>query len=239
MFYLLVFYKPFIQTIKKLIKDSIQADMGVLNFYLKSFLKKYLNKVNIHLWDRDLMLPRMTYKEYVFFKKFLKEKAHCAYFESESGGSTLIAEKIMSSIYSYETAPGYVSYMNRIFKKELVRLIDIGAVKKFGFPEESNQEKANLISEAIPKHFPLKANQDALIFIDGRCRVLSALKLFPKLSSKDYLLIHDFEREEYQDILCFYEKLVLIDRLVVLKVKNDIQQMDLMEFQKKYLLDFR
>lgn len=208
-------------------------------FLIQKKLKKYLNKIKIHRWDYALMVPRMTYKEYTFFKNYLNDNREAVYLESGSGGSTLIAENTMQTAISYETAPSYVAYMNGLLKRMQVTALPIGEVIKFGYPLNPTKEKAKRVSEALCKHFPLQKNDKAIVFLDGRCRVHNGLKLLPLLSAKDRVLVHDFERKEYQDLLLFYDIEKRIDRLVVLKVKSDYAPEILQDYGLKYANDFR
>ena len=79
-------------------------------------------------------------------------------------------------------------------------------------------------------------NQPVIIFLDGRCRVLTALHIHANLSGEDSVLVHDFTRLKYQDILQAYQIIDQADSLVLLQKKtiaNDVLQ----QLKKKYDLD--
>lgn len=207
-------------------------------FYVKKYLKKYLNKIGIHRWDYSLMVPRMFYTEYSFFEDFLSKHPRALYLESGSGGSTILADKLSQTYYSYETDLEYVQYMNRLLKKQQVRHLSVGSVAKFGFPKKESAANAHRIHSALIQHLPLEDFSYTVVFIDGRCRVATALALVPHLSEKDFVLIHDFERPHYQELLKVYDLKKKIDRLVLL-TKKKVSFSTLEKLQKKYKLDFR
>jgi len=207
-------------------------------FYFKKYLKKYLNKIGIHFWDYALMVPRMYFSEYIFFKHLIKAHPQALYLESGSGGSTILVDQLSQTYISYETDLGYVQYMNSLLKKGQLHHLDVGEVLKFGFPKEEIAAHAKNINSALIAHFPLKTFAYTIIFIDGRCRVATALALVPYLSLDDFVLIHDFERPHYKDVLEVYDMEQSIDRLVLLKRKKEIAPR-LEALQKKYALDFR
>jgi len=207
-------------------------------FYLKKYTKKYCNKIGIHRWDYTLMVPRMLFSEYVFFKSFLHQHSKALYLESGSGGSTILADQLELSYYAYETDANFVDYMNGLLRQRRVEHLQVGEVVKFGFPAQETPAKAEMITKALNKHFPLKENPYCVVFIDGRCRVATALELVQHLSPKDFVLVHDFERPHYQELLKVFEPVEQIERLVVLKQK-EIATPFLKELQEKYGQDFR
>lgn len=207
-------------------------------YYVKKYLKKYLNKVGIQIWDYPLMVPRMFFAEYFFFKEFLSKHSEALYLESGSGGSTVLADQLSQPYYSYETDLDYVQYLNKILKKQNVRHIEVGKTVKFGFPKKETASNAQRIYSALLKHFPIVNFPYVVVFIDGRCRVSTALALAPHLSKKDYVLIHDFERPHYQEVLKVYWLEKKIGRLVLLKIKENYSS-SIEELKTKYKLDFR
>lgn len=188
--------------------------------------------------DRALMVPKMTYKEYRFFKVFLAQNTSALYLESGSGGSTLIAERLGMQLHAYETAAGYAYYMNNLLKAPRVNHIPIGKTAKYGRPVEKTLKNADLISGVFDGH--LKKNSDAhsVVFLDGRCRVLTALRIHSLLGHNDSVLIHDFHRPNYQDVLQAYEMIDRADNLVLLRKSNPISKDQILALTDKYQLDF-
>ena len=180
----------------------------------------------------------MTFKEYIFFKNFLSKHSGSLYLESGSGGSTIIASKIFNIIYSYETDYRYANYMNNLFEKQLVRHISVGETSKFGYPKNQNQQNAKKISEVFIPHLSSMEHPYAIILLDGRCRVLTATKLYDQVSEKDYLMVHDFNRLHYKKILEMYNLIQKVDKLAILRKKKTFKNKT-ESIKKEFSLDFR
>ena len=210
--------------------------MNKLLFHFKYRLKKYLNKVGISFADRALMVPKMTYKEARFFTDYLTENISSLYLESGSGGSTLIANSLGFEFHSYETSEGYTTYMNQLLQANKVTHVSVGKVQKYGRPIEVNPTITHKIASVFDAHLSKNVNQRVIVFLDGRCRVLTALHIHSKLLDEDSVLVHDFTRLKYQDILRAYHIIDQVDSLVLLQKKaiaNDVLQ----QLKKKYELD--
>ena len=182
------------------------------------------------------MVPKMTYNEYLFFKKYLSQNTSAFYLESGSGGSTLIADSLGLNIYSYETNEDYALYINKLLKADKVNYIAVGKVHKYGRPIEVNTKITKKISSVFDRNLIKSLSQRVIVFLDGRCRVLTALRIHSNLSNEDSVLVHDFKRLKYQDILQAYHVVDQIDSLVLLK-KKSISKGELKKLFKKYQLD--
>ena len=182
------------------------------------------------------MVPKMTYKEYHFFKDYLSKHTSALYLESGSGGSTLIANRLGLSFYAYETSEDYTTYMNQLLKANKVTYVSVGKVQKYGRPIEVNTTITHKISSVFDKHLLKNENRKVIAFLDGRCRVLTALHIHSNLSEEDSVLVHDFTRLKYQDILQAYRVVHQIDSLVLLK-KKVISKATLKKLYKNYELD--
>jgi|GEM_PF-1598384 len=205
-------------------------------FYFRYILKKYLNKIGFHIADRFLMVPKMTFREYRFFKDYLSQNTSALFLESGSGGSTLVANRLGLQFYTYETSEDYALYMNKLLKAYKVIHISVGKVHKFGRPIEVNPTITHKISSVFDGNLLKNVNQQVIVFLDGRCRVLTAAHIHPHLSDEDSVLVHDFTRLKYQDILQAYRVVHQIDSLVLLK-KKTISNQALEKLYKKYELD--
>ena len=205
-------------------------------FHFKYRLKKYLNKIGIHSVDRALMVPKMTYKEYSFFKNFLSENLGALYLESGSGGSTLLAERLGLDYHAYETNAGYAKYMNALLGASKVNHIPVGETAKYGRPLKNTKAHADLISGVFDDHIKASKPPNVIAFLDGRCRVLTALRIHPLLKADDVVMIHDFHRPNYQEILEAYDLVNGVDNLAMLK-KKKIVQTKWVSLSKKYATD--
>ncbi len=210
--------------------------MNKFLFHFKYRLKKYLNKLGISFADRALMVPKMTYKEACFFTDYLTKNISALYLESGSGASTLIANSLGFKFHSYETSEGYTTYINQLLQANKVTHVSVGKVQKYGRPLEVKPTITHKISSVFDAHLSKNVNQRVIVFLDGRCRVLTALHIHANLSYEDNVLVHDFTRLKYQDILQAYHIIEQADSLVLLEKKtiaNDVLQ----QLKKKYELD--
>lgn len=112
----------------------------------------------------------------------------------------------------------------------------MGKVHKYGRPIEVNPTITHKISSVFDSYLLKNVNQRVIVFLDGRCRVLTALHIHPNLSDQDSVLVHDFTRLKYQDILQAYRIVHQIDSLVLLK-KKTISNGVLEKLYKMYELD--
>lgn len=178
----------------------------------------------------------MTYKEYRFFKDYLSQHTSALYLESGSGGSTLIASRLGLLFYAYETSEKYTKYINKLLKANKVTHVSVGKVQKYGRPIEMNPRITYKISSVFDSHLLKNENRKVIAFLDGRCRVLTALHIHTNLSDDDSLMVHDFKRMKYQDILQAYQIVHQIDSLVLLK-KKIISNRVFGKLYKKYEFD--
>ena len=166
------------------------------------------------------MVPKMTYKEARFFTDYLTENISSLYLESGSGGSTMIAKSLGFEFHSYETSEAYTTYMNQLLQANKVTHVSVGKVQKYGRPIEVNPTITHKIASVFDAHLSKNVNQRVIVFLDGRCRVLTALYIHAELSDQDSVLVHDFTRLKYQDILQAYHIIDQADSLVLLQKKN-------------------
>ena len=146
--------------------------------------------------------------------------------------------KIFNTIYSYETDYRYTNYINTLLEDPLVRHISVGETRKFGYPENEDQQNAKKISEVFKPHLSSRKHSYSIIFLDGRCRVLTAVKLYDQISEMDYLMVHDFNRPYYKEILKMYNLIQKVDKLAILR-KKKISENKIENIKKKFCLDFR
>ena len=125
-----------------------------------------------------------------------------------------------------------------MLEEPLVRHVSVGETKKFGYPENEYQQNAKKISEVFNPHLSSIKHPYSIIFLDGRCRVLTAVKLYDQISEMDYLIIHDFNRPHYKEILEMYNLIQKVDKLAILR-KKKISENKIEDIKKKFSLDFR
>lgn len=196
-----------------------------VEYYVKKTLRRVLNKLNIHAYDKFLIIPFMTAKEFDAFVRILQENKDKVYIEHGCGGSTIFADKFFKRYYSCDTDPNFVRFLNGVTKKEKIEYINVGAIREWGYPIEESLENAQRISRHFQALKKKEREEDYLVFIDGRCRVLTALSYVLCLKPADLLLVHDFDlREQYREILNYFQVIRHVDTLVVLRVNDRIDE---------------
>ena len=219
-----------------------------LKVYTFKLILKVLGKVYnpardylIKIFPGYFFIPHMSIKEYKLLNKYAKKGENVI--EYGSGGSTFFFLKQVKNVLSVENNKDFFEYMKSIKtlenKKLIYNYVDIGETEEWGFPKN----KAKI--ENWPKyynnpwleHIKFKPN---LVFIDGRFRVMCALKTVQHVDKSTKIIIHDFtDRDHYQDILNFYKIVDSVDTMVVLQPKETIDVKKLSELEEMYKTDFR
>lgn len=207
--------------------------------YIPPFVKRTLRRIDKYSPYPVFSTFEMTKAEKIMFKKNIENSG--SYLEFGMGGSTIYALKNSDAkIYSVESSKEWIKHMREYFyirNSEKTRLklfqIDIGETKEWGHPVgEESKEKFPDYSGKIFESLDTQSLDS--ILVDGRFRVACALKaaLECKGNEKLRVMIHDFwNREKYHKVLEYLEECESVDKLVVLKLKNDI---DLEQLQKEY-----
>lgn len=172
------------------------------------------------------MLPRnavLKEKELETLQYFARHAK--TYFEWGSGGSTeLVSLFSAKKAYSIENhRPWYDEMMKRedvnfwIANNVLTyRFVDLGETGDWGYPLDkgkSGEAYVNAIAETPETRFDM-------IVVDGRYRVACALRSLQYFDSNDYyLFVHDGKRAAYQILLKYFDKVGLVESLLVLRPK--------------------
>ena len=117
--------------------------------------------------------------------------------------------------------------------KETTRLVykDIGPTKSYSTPLFVNMSN-NYVS------YINYVDKKDVVLVDGRFRVACAISSYNCLSENGVLLLHDFHRKSYKDVLEFYYIYKIIESLAVLKPKKYVQYDRLKQFFNKYKFDY-
>ena len=193
--------------------------------------------------------PRMTWDEYLLFKKICRSKK--VFLEYGSGGSTIYLLRKNKKIFSVESNPEFYSYMNSIplVKKSLNKnlsygLVDLGPTNKWGKPlsKENSDTWSDYYMNVWKSIDPVKDKVD-VIFIDGRFRVCCCLYSLLKVVEYNWkdtvFIIHDFwRREKYHEVLEFLEEVKSSSNLASFKLKANLNVEQVIEKMPEYAFDF-
>jgi hypothetical protein len=168
-------------------------------------------------------MPAMSPFEYAFIHSLMRLNRDRAYLEYGSGGSTILADRFFDKIYSADTDVLWCEKINQCIKHGVVRCVDVGEVSEWGYPKELSEQKARQIVTVHDADIAAlrKGNANFFVFLDGRCRVLTASLLHSQLTEDDLVLMHDFTcRRIYYDVLKIYDIVTVCGSLVLLKKHN-------------------
>ena len=179
-----------------------------------------------------------------FFIESLKKSVF--YLEYGSGSSTILADRLNKEFLSVESDTNFYNFLSKQIKeKNKIILRGFGLSGDFSTPLLFNFRKYFLRNKALKYSADVLENLENnkkipdLILVDGRYRVLCALKLYDFFKEKKnfpLIILDDYETREYYKILEKFYKIRLVGRLGVIEgfVENDTKN-----FIRKYSLDCR
>lgn len=176
--------------------------------------------------EKPAIRPWMSHEEVALLESFLR-KTRC-YFEFGSGGTTVLAAKLVDQIWSVDSDEGFLNRVRTEIGDRLagsLNLIhaDIGPTGQWGFPiGNSAKDRFDAYSLSLLK---APCEQIDLCFIDGRFRVACFLQALLALRPDAIIGIHDYpKRPQYHVIeqfarpisairdLCFFMPRPALDR---------------------------
>ena len=210
------------------------------------------NLSNSLIEDEDknpIFKPLMTDNERKLFLDTVKKSKY--YLEFGSGGSTFLVLKTTDAkVFSVEGDNNWIEHMRSndyIYEQELIfRLyfyyVNIGKIKIASYPIDSSRynEYPNYSSKVFLELDREYINNIDTVFIDGRFRVACVLNSILNINRNATIIIHDFFNREYYHVLLKYLDCVnQVDTLGIFKIKNDINDDDIIELIKEYQYDLR
>jgi hypothetical protein len=172
----------------------------------------------------------MNPKEQKLFDNTIRNSLH--YLEFGMGGSTLrVIQNSKARIYSVDSSRDYIVEMRKYFiikfsvliRRMFIFYVDIGRTKQWGYP-------LGLISKDLFPNYSslvykkIKKSKIDTVLVDGRFRVACALKTIIECYSNEVLniMIHDFDREEYQILHRYLEEVERADTLSLFHIKKEL-----------------
>ena len=154
-------------------------------------------------------------------------------FEWGMGSSTLIAEHMgIQRLTAVDSASVWVKTCRTKVRQQYKLVhVNIGDVKKFGNPKDESRK------EQWPDYSTAVSNETEpfdVYLIDGRFRVACALQAFLHGTNTSLVLIHDFQRPDYQPVLDVANVVRRVGQLVVLQKKASVTTKTLTSLWEKY-----
>lgn len=168
----------------------------------------------------DFFIPLMNKPEYEFIQKYLNQND--ILLEWGSGNSTIYYSGIVKKVISIEHDKDYFDYIQKTITLYDIKNIEqylISAHSPNPIPSRYEQFKDYI-------EYPIKNKlKFTKVLIDGRGRKYCAFSIINMIDENVIIFIHDFNREEYQDVLQYYdivERITTGQGIVALKKKKGI-----------------
>mgnify|MGYP001323333655 CR=1 FL=1 len=196
-------------------------------FYLLSFIKVKIKKLFFNILKKNTIpnKPQFSYKDFVYFRKLIKNKKNIM--EYGMGGSTIYLIKRNKNLISVETDKNFLEIIkskvqNIKLHKSALFYENIGETNLWGYPIDNRINKKNLIRWkkyiGSPWRYIKTKNFPNLILIDGRFRVACAVLAVKKIKFKRQSLVFfdDFnQRDYYNDVLKVAKVIKKLDRAII------------------------
>lgn len=158
-----------------------------------------------------MLTPYMSKEERVFIEKFLNKSD--TMLEWGSGGSTVCFAKLVNKMYSIEHDKKWFDIVKGN-KPENVKyyFVEQNAPRTRPTKKEEFIDYINFIEKIGVERYDV-------VFVDGRARKFCALKALDYVDKNSKIIIHDWERPIYKEVLSDYEIIDEIHRVGVLRKK--------------------
>ena len=157
-------------------------------------------------------------------------------FEWGVGSSTLIAERIgVKRFVGVDSAAEWINIMQEKVQNAnyVLRHVDIGPVKMWGYPHHSSLHTWPSYSMAVDAE---RGSFDAY-FVDGRFRVACACRALLHGHAESLVLVHDFERQHYHVLFDIALKVHQVGKLVVLRRKPGVSDATILDLWRQFQAD--
>ena len=193
---------------------------NILNRYEKYGLKYTLDYITIQIlffFNYTKIIIIMTKREINCIENYLKSSD--TMIEWGAGGSTLSFSKKTKFYVSIEDSKIWYKRVLKAINKEpelkkKVVILNIKSNEARSFPSKRS-EFIDYI-EIVKK---LNHKWDKVL-IDGRARVYCGIEVKPYLKKDSIIFLHDFQRSKYESLFEYYELIESVDKLAVLKLKD-------------------
>jgi hypothetical protein len=175
------------------------------------------------------------------------------YLEYGSGGSTILANRMVNTLVSVDSDAGFLADVRRKLaqeagRKAMMRLIHVnigltndGGMPVFTKPTRRRVRRWEDYPTAPWRYWRSIAQQPDLILVDGRFRVACVLESLLSLSplSNTQILLDDYaERPHYQVVERFAD-LEMVGRMAVLRPRRLIDRIQVRRMVRQYCADPR
>ena len=182
----------------------------------------------------------MSHEEQEFLASFYVDAD--SVFESGIGSSTLIADHVnVTNVVGADSYEQWVQNVNALVSDDYhMHWIDIGPVREYGKPA-TDSPADNAMAQQWESYSlaPETLGSDSDVFlVDGRFRVATACTALKIGHSGSTVLVHDFERDEYQVLLDIADVVAQVGKLVALQRKPSATDEHINDMWQQHKLNF-
>lgn len=186
----------------------------------------------------------------VYFRERLKSARN--YLEYGSGGSTILANRLVHTLVSVESDGNFLSEVRRKLAEEghhsMVKLlhVNIGLTLEWGMPVFTKPTRRRVRRwEDYPtapwRYFRSIGQQPDLILVDGRFRVACVLESLLSLSpsSNAEILLDDYAGRPHYSVVEQFADLQMVGRMAILRPRKLMERIQVRRLVKQYCADPR
>jgi hypothetical protein len=199
--------------------------------------------------------PHFDSESTAYFRKRLETSR--SYLEYGSGGSTILANKMVNTLVSVDSDANFLGNVRRklteddlgaVGRRAMTKLIhvNIGLTQDWGMPVFTKPTRRRVrrwadYPMAPWRYFRSIAQQPDLVLVDGRFRVACVLESLLSLSplSKTQILLDDYVDRPYYKIVEQFADVQMAGRMAILHPRRLMDRIQVRRLVKQYCADYR
>jgi hypothetical protein len=194
--------------------------------------------------------PHFDSESTAYFREQLSNARN--YLEYGSGGSTVLANQIVTNLVSVDSDANFLADVKRKLEEKprraMTKLIhvNIGLTEHWGMPVFTRPTRRrvrrwNEYAKAPWRYFRTISQQPDLILVDGRFRVACVLESLLSLSpvSQTQILLDDYVGRPHYNVVEQFADLELVGRMAVMRPRRLLNRIEVRRLAGKYCADPR
>jgi hypothetical protein len=174
------------------------------------------------------------------------------YLEYGSGGSTILANQVVTNLVSVESDANFLGDVRRKLeeheRRAMIKLIhvNIGLTEDWGMPVFTKPTRRRLrrweeYAKAPWRYFRTIGQQPDLVLVDGRFRVACVLESLLSLSplSATQILLDDYVGRPHYDVVEQFADIELAGRMAILRPRKLLDRIQVRRLVRQYSADPR
>ena len=194
--------------------------------------------------------PHFDEQSTAYFREQLANARN--YLEYGSGGSTVLANQIVTNLVSVDSDGNFLSDVQRKLEQQdrraMTKLIhvNIGLTQHWGMPVFTKPTRRRLrrweeYAKAPWRYYRTIGQQPDLILVDGRFRVACVLESLLSLSplSETQILLDDYVGRPWYEVVEHFANIELAGRMAILRPRKLLDRIQVRRLVRQYCADPR